>query len=51
MSTTRPNRPARVGLLSIAMLTFAGGCVPLNTGQLELFLQDLFLSALAAYVL
>ena len=44
-------RVTMLGLLSITVISLAGGCTPLDTGEIKAFAQDLFLSALAAFLL
>ena len=44
-------RETVLGLLNIAVVSLTGGCTPLGTGEIEVFAQDLFLSALAAFLL
>jgi len=39
-----------LGLLIIALVSLNSGCKPLETGEVESFAGDLFLSALAAYL-
>lgn len=45
------SRETVLGLLSIAMVSLTGGCTPLDPGEIEMFAHDLFLSALAAFLL
>ena len=44
-------RKTMLGLLSITVISLTGGCTPLGTGEIQVFAQDLFLSALAAFLL
>ncbi len=48
----RLRRTARLVLrvLTIAIVSLNSGCTPLETGEVETFAGDLFLSALAAYL-
>ena len=40
-----------LGLLIIVLVSLNSGCKPLEAGEVESFAGDLFLSALAAYLL
>ena len=44
-------RETVLGLLSIAIVSLTGGCRHLDAGEIGVFAQDLFLSALAAFLL
>ena len=53
MRTTYSTQSKRVltGLLSIALMSMSSGCTPFGSGELGEFAHDLFLNALAAFLL